>query len=361
MLRSWCKNRDVINRPWLQNNMTNPQLSRRDFLKLSASGAFALVLSEMGIERALAAPPASQGRVTWSGIPRYDAPSLNANKIDLFGIDQVVDLKGAVDGDFGYGNPFNKTWYQLDGGYTYSGWLQPVETIYQKPVYSIPAAGQLGEITVPTSLTFRSPYASAKNAHRLYYGTTHWITDVIVSNEEKSIWYKIYDKVLEDSFYIPSYNMRIVPPEELTPLSANVPDADKLIHVDLSAQMVTAFEGEKMVFSSRCSSGQRGTNTPTGQFSTYHKGPSIHMTNQGDAVNHIYNLAGVPWCSFFTGAGHAFHGTYWHNDYGRPRSHGCVNLPSSDAKWLYRWTTPVVPPQEDYVNLPGQGTRVQVV
>ncbi|MFN3492021.1 MAG: L,D-transpeptidase, partial [Anaerolineales bacterium] len=91
-----------------------------------------------------------------------------------------------------------------------------------------------------------------------------------------------------------------------------------------------------------------------------HKGPSIHMTNFGDAVANIYSLPGVPWCSFFTGSGHAFHGTYWHNDYGRPRSNGCVNLPSSVSKWVYRWTSPVVPVGVDYLQLPGQGTRVIV-
>ena len=85
------------------------------------------------------------------------------------------------------------------------------------------------------------------------------------------------------------------------------------------------------------------------------------MTNQGDSVNNIYNLPGVPWCCFFTGYGNAFHGTYWHNDYGRPRSHGCVNLPTAQAKWLYRWTRPVVPPGEDYLHLPGEGTKVTIV
>jgi hypothetical protein len=341
--------------------MKDIPLSRRDFLKLSASGALALVLSEMGIDRALAAPPTSQGRITWSGIPLFDAPSLNAYKLNLFGMDQVIDLKAEVDGDTGYGNPFNRIWYQLDGGYTYSGWIQPVETMYQKPVYEIPTTGTLGEITVPMSLTYVDPFFNAKNKHRLYYGTTHWIKKVVVTREEKSIWYEIYDNVLKRSFYVPSYNMRLVPPEELTMLSAEVPAAEKLIHVDLATQMVTAFEGEKMVFSSRCSSGQQGTATPVGKYSTFHKWPSVHMTNQGDAVNNIYNLAGVPWCSFFTGMGHAFHGAYWHNDYGRPRSHGCVNLPSADAKWLYRWTNPLVPPDEDYLYLPGEGTPVIIV
>ena len=86
------------------------------------------------------------------------------------------------------------------------------------------------------------------------------------------------------------------------------------------------------------------------------------MTNEGDAVEseHIYSLPGVPWCSFFTGAGNAFHGTYWHNDYGQPRSHGCVNLPSESAKFIYRWTKPAVPPDTEYLHLPGEGTHVQI-
>lgn len=336
-------------------------ISRRDFLRLSASGALALVLSEMGIDRALAAPPASHGRITWSGIPLYDAPSFNAKQLHLFGVDQVHPLDGEVEGDEGYGNPFNKIWYQMDGGYAYSGWIQPVEIRYNKPVYQIPEAGQLGEITVPISETRLTPYTYANNGYRLFYGTTHWVKKVIVTREEKSIWYEIYDRELQKLFYVPHYNMRIIPNEELTLLSPNIPDADKLIHVDLDAQFVTAFEGDTQVFAARCSSGGKGTRTPTGEFSTYHKGPSVHMTNQGDSVNNIYNLPGVPWCSFFTGYGNAFHGTYWHNDYGRPRSHGCVNLRSEDAKWLYRWTRPNVPVDADYVHLPGEGTKVQIV
>jgi lipoprotein-anchoring transpeptidase ErfK/SrfK len=84
------------------------------------------------------------------------------------------------------------------------------------------------------------------------------------------------------------------------------------------------------------------------------------MTNQGDAKIGIYDLPGVPWCSFFTSTGIAFHGAYWHNDFGQPRSHGCVNLPTSAAKFLYRWATPNVPPEANYLHKPGTGTTVHV-
>lgn len=334
------------------------QLSRRDFLKLSAAGAIGLVLADLRFDHALAGTSPKYGRITWSGIPLYDLPSFNAKKIEVFGRDQVVAIKEQVEGD--EGNPYNKAWYRVAEGYTYSGWVQPVEINYQKPVFDIPII-RLGEITVPVSETRLTPYTYAKKGYRLYYGTTHWITRVVVTREEKSIWYEIFDYHLKNSFYIPAYNVRLIPDDELALLSPDIPDADKFIHVDLAAQLVTAFEGETMVFSSRCSSGAKGTRTPTGDFLTYHKGPSIHMTNEGDAVNNIYDLPGVPWCSFFSGNGDAFHGTYWHNDYGRPRSHGCVNLPSEAAKFIYRWTKPVVPLDTDYLHLPGQGTRVQVV
>ena len=339
--------------------MSISQLSRRDFLKVTGAGALGLVLSELGLDPALAAPPASQGRITWSGIPLMDQPSRFSNELYLFPIDNVINLLGEVEGE-GIKNPYNTTWYQVDGGYTYSGWVQPVETKYQKPFFDIPLEGKLAEISIPWVLTYRSPYVYAKNAHRLFYGSTHWIKKVIVMRDEKSIWYETYDKEYKETYYIPSHAMRVIPDDELTPLSPEIPAADKLLHVDLTTQMVTAFEGQKMVLSARCASGQRGTDTPKGEFSTYHKGPSIHMTNQGDAVNNIYNLPGVPWCSFFTGAGHAFHGTYWHNDYGRPRSHGCVNIPTDVSKWVYRWSMPIVPSGKDYVNLPGEGTKVVV-
>jgi len=291
----------------------------------------------------------------------YDAPTFLANKIHLFGKDQVVDVTG-LEENGEEGNPFNTLWYKVnDEGYSYSGWVLPVETRYQKPLFNIPTDGQVGEITIPFVDTKVDPYVYAKRGYRVYYGSTHWVKKVVVTREEKSIWYQIYDSEVKRLVYVPSHAMRLVPADELTLLSPEVPEEEKLIVVEPNTQLVTAFEGDKLVFSNRCSSGAKGTETPKGEFRTYHKGPSVHMTNQGDALENIYNLPGVPWCSFFTGAGHAFHGTYWHNDYGRPRSHGCVNLTSEQAKFIYRWTLPTVPPDADYVHLPGQGTRVQVI
>jgi hypothetical protein len=343
--------------------MLTPQISRREFLKLASAGSLAFALHDLRLDSALAASFIKQGRITWSGLPLYDAPAFQAKQIHHFGADKVVEITAIEEnGEAGYGNPYNSLWYQVDNGYTYSGGVQPVEINYQKPIFNLPEKGQLGEITVPFCDTKKDPYVYAERGYRIYYGSTHWVKKVIIQRDEKSIWYQIYDSHLKRNYYVPSHDLRLVPDDELSTLSPEVPDDQKRIVVDLSTQLVTAFEGEKLVFSQRCASGVRGTETPKGEFRTYHKGPSIHMTNEGDAVeqDNIYSLPGVPWCSFFTGAGNAFHGAYWHNDYGQPRSHGCVNLPSESAKFLYRWSKPNVPADTDYIHLPGEGTIVQI-
>ncbi len=333
-------------------------LTRRDFLKLSGAGLLALALADLRLDeaRALEAPTSFQGRATFSGVQVYEAPSFNAKQArKRLGKDEVVDILAQTIGDGDY----NRIWYRFAEGFTYSGWLQPVLTRLQTPVTQLPRPRVLGEVTVPFAETRRYVHPYADRAYRVYYGTTHWINGVYAYEGDGSYWYQVYDKTIELTFYVNATEMRLVPDEELSPLSPEVPDALKSIHVDLKTQYVTAFEGERMVYRSRCSSGA-GPKTPLGDFQTYHKGPSIHMTNQGDAIQKIYDLPGVPWVSFFTGNGEAFHGTYWHNDFGKPRSHGCVNLPNSAAKFIYRWTSPTVPPETDYLYMPKTGTAVHV-
>jgi len=336
--------------------------SRRDFLKVSSAGLLGLFLADLRLEGVLAAQIPRQGRSTMSGTEVFSEPFFHANKMYLLRRDEVVDVTGADEGDKGYGNPFNSTWYRVNNeGYTYSGWLQPVEELHQKPIFNIQEGGVLGKITVPFSDARRSSSIFADRGYRVYYSTTHWITDTVVNRDEKSIWYKIYDRLTRESYFVPSHDMRVIPPNEFSALSSEGSGEKKRIYVDLATQTVTAFASEKPVLVAHCSSGAQGTETPLGEFRTYHKGPSIHMTNQGDGTENTYHLPGVPWVSFFTGTGVAFHGTYWHNDYGRPSSRGCVNLTPDDAKFLYRWTQPVIPIGTPYLNQPGEGTLVKVV
>ena len=113
-------------------------LSRRDFLKLSSAGLLGLFLSELHLEKAFASS-VKQGRAAFGGIQLFDEPSFKANKRYVFGLDEVVNVTSQENGDFGLGNPFDKTWFKINGGYAYAGYFLPVETNYQQPVYQIPA------------------------------------------------------------------------------------------------------------------------------------------------------------------------------------------------------------------------------
>jgi lipoprotein-anchoring transpeptidase ErfK/SrfK len=76
----------------------------------------------------------------------------------------------------------------------------------------------------------------------------------------------------------------------------------------------------------------------------------------------VYTLPGVPWTVFFHNSGVAFHGAYWHNNFGVPMSHGCVNMRPADAKWLFRWTTPLWSNEDErYWEKRGYGTAVHVI
>jgi hypothetical protein len=96
-------------------------------------------------------------------------PTFNAKKIHNFGADQVVEIT-AVDENGEQGNPHNSTWYKINGeGYTYSGWVQPVETNYQKPILNLPEKGQLREIAVPFCDTKKEPYVYAERLSHLLW------------------------------------------------------------------------------------------------------------------------------------------------------------------------------------------------
>ena len=119
--------------------------------------------------------------------------------------------------------------------------------------------------------------------------------------------------------------------------------APKAIVVSISYQMLWAYKGDQVVLSSYVSTGRAGFDTPVGSFAVVDKLPS--QTMEGVIGGEYYNVPDVPWVLYFTNSGHALHGTYWHNNFGTPMSHGCINLPLDVAAWLYDWApvgTPVL-------------------
>ncbi|MBI5619678.1 L,D-transpeptidase [Candidatus Gottesmanbacteria bacterium] len=139
---------------------------------------------------------------------------------------------------------------------------------------------------------------------------------------------------------------------------------EKRIEVDLTHQRVYAFEGNRKVYEFVVSTGKWAP-TPTGEFTIWAKVKSQKMS--GGSGNTYYYLPNVPYVMFFynnevaQARGFSLHGTYWHNNFGHPMSHGCVNMRIEDAKTLFEWSSPqVTDPKAWSTNATSEnpGTRV---
>lgn len=121
----------------------------------------------------------------------------------------------------------------------------------------------------------------------------------------------------------------VAAPAQAASVMPAVKDA-KWIEVRLASQQLIAWQNGRVMMTSAISSGVRATPTVRGRFRIQRRYVKVRMRGPG------YDLPNVPYAMFFH-AGYAIHGTYWHNAFGRPMSHGCVNLPTSKAAWLYNW------------------------
>ena len=304
-----------------------------------------------------------QGRVTVRTVYLHEKPTTQAAKVKLLQRDAVFNITNtAVTEDI---DSHNRIWYQVgNDGYVPSGNIQPVRTTLSQPYTgNIPIEGLLAEVCVPYTDAFVEASLESKVGYRIYYETTHWVKAMVAGIIDGQPWYQIRDDKWDELYYVRAEHLRIMTPEELAPITPEVAIRDKKIVVQLDQQLVTAYEMGVPVFSVPVSTGARlrsGTyTTPSGNFITYYKRPSRHMA-AGDIAASGFDLPGVPWVQYITKSGISFHGTFWHNDYGRPRSHGCINMTCSSAKWLYLWSLPSVPTNKEFSY--GQvGTKVEIV
>lgn len=291
----------------------------------------------------------------------YAEPAETGAVIAQFWADAVLPVVDAV--------PDEQTgrdgWYRIpELGYIPANKVQPVQFNPQEPDEGISRQGSLAEISVPFASAHYQPNPTSQSLYRYYYGSVHWVNKLIYDRLGRA-WYRVKDDKYPDSErWVLASRMRIIPAEELAPLSPDLPPEEKFILVNLSEQTVTAFEAGEAVFETVISSGDVSANpnyqTPTGTFWVGFKRPSQHML-PWDQTFGDYDLPGVPWVCYFSLQAHAFHGAFWHNGFGTPRSHGCVNLRPEDARWIYRWTTPVVEAHDDMQSAEEGGTRVEVV
>jgi len=257
-------------------------------------------------------------------------------------------------------------WYRVFGGYMNAGRLQKVRVHYNVPLSSIPAKTKLlSEVTVPYTDSYRfTQWEGWTKYNRLYYTSIQWITGMDSGPDGKA-WYIVQDEADKNLYYfVPCEHLRAISPAELSPLSPDVPMGQKRIDVNLGTQILACYESDKLVFSTQVSSGQGALlATPAGDFNIMVKLPSRNMSTTSPLADDIIPLMGVPWTSFFTDKGHAFHGTYWHNNFGFPMSHGCVNMRNEDALWLFRWGQPLAAfdsINKSTLDVKGNGTPIHI-
>jgi lipoprotein-anchoring transpeptidase ErfK/SrfK len=130
----------------------------------------------------------------------------------------------------------------------------------------------------------------------------------------------------------------VPPPTPVPPAPTIIPppaepweiDKERWIDVDLSEQTLTAYENGVTVRTTLVSSGLPATPTPTGQFRIWIKFRYDDMSGDG------YYIENVPYVMYFY-KGYGLHGVTWHGNFGHPMSHGCINLPTEEAGWLFSW------------------------
>ncbi len=138
---------------------------------------------------------------------------------------------------------------------------------------------------------------------------------------------------------------------------------EKHIYIDLAKQTLYAYQGKTLFMQTFISSG-RWSRTPTGDFTIWVKLRATRMS--GGSGADYYDLPNVPYVMFFygnnasQGAGFSLHGTYWHNNFGHPMSHGCVNMRIADAEKLYNWASPPTNGFTTYASSRDQGTKITV-
>ena len=365
-------------------------LNRRSFIKLTGAALTGAALPQTSSVRAAgerpiedrmadAFVPVRRGRVLTSSVAiwdRIDTPHsivkrVVRDKVILLGEEKIVP---------GTGSAYNSLWYRTRGGWVHSAWIQPMEFHDRPAIFR--QAGPNGfwvEVIVPKTATREEPSRAAASRYEFVYGTVYLVTEVR-SEAGDTVWYKTYDEYTDRELdiepthhWVQAQHVRRIHESEFAAIRPQV--SDKRIKVDLKAQTLTCFEGDAVVLKTKVATGAAfeqpdgslaDYSTPSGEHRAILKMPSRHMRaiEAERSTDAWFDLPGVPWNTFFTTDGIAIHGTYWHNDFGVVRSHGCVNVPIQVAKYIYRWTFPTAPYTDAFVRGDVRGmssTKIEVV
>ena len=369
---------------------SHTSLSRRHFIKTGLMGAGALALMPF-INISGNSPTRSKltlpewpdypqlGRVCMGKVEIKAKPSYESDTTKVIYDNAVVGWLREVIGEENLNRGKNRRWVETPDGYIYAPDIQLCKNITNQPLTVLPdnpsGKGMWAEVTVPlVNITLANPPAKSdalKDPNRpfgLYYGEIYWIDDV--QTVDGNVQYHVTEKYGSpgDMFWGDAAGFRPIKEEDLKPIHPDA--ADKKVVVDVGYQTLACYEGKDQVYFCRISSGAKYDSngnsvdkwsTPVSPYlSVARKYISIHMAGGSKASG--YELFGVSWTSIFATGGVAIHATYWHNNYGEPMSHGCVNATPEDAKFVYLWTLPNVPFEAGMIEISGyDGTKVEVI
>ncbi|MEX2030189.1 MAG: L,D-transpeptidase [Anaerolineales bacterium] len=345
-----------------QDDPASP-IGRRGFLSVSLASLASSGLPGRAIRLAGAAPEAKAlwARITEDRVDLFSRPRPDSARVSTATYDDVLEILRET---VGRGLlPHNHMWYETPRGYLWSSFGQPAQDLPNTPLETIPDGGIWTEVSVPFVDGRREADPASPVRYRLYWAMILNVDQRVIGADGR-VWYRVHDENAVKLF-APAEALRPIPEDELTPIR---PESEpKSIRVNLTRQDLSAWEGPVEVYYCRIASGfgfledgEKVWNTPVGRMWTWRKMISRHMS--GGTLVSGYDLPGVGWAILFSGSGAAVHSTYWHNDFGTPRSHGCINTPPDAAKWLFRWSLPAVEykPGDLTLHWPDTGTQVIV-
>ncbi len=362
------------------------RINRREFLKATAvAGGLLLIPPQvasglMPADQFDAFPDAKfLGRNCLGGIMNFRVrPSADAEINKSVYEDYVFPVYRQVVGETPAGT-YSSTWFETPYGYVYAPGVQLVKNEPNpNPPMTLPdnsvGKGFWAKVNVPyAGIVFgKSPlspwYQSIEHfSPKVYYDQYFWI-DEIKQGSNDITYYRANELygTYGDIVYVDARAFKPLTEEDVAPISPEV--ENKRIYADLTYQTITCYENDVEVFFCRTSSGAVFNNdgtkvdsyaTPTGNHYPWRKTISIHMS--GSLTGSGWDTPGVPWNIIFASGGASIHGVFWHNDFGTPRSHGCLNCRPEDAQWIWRWVNPQAGLDPGDVQVSGQvGTLIEV-